>query len=65
MVPFLALEFRGSSHGGVNYRPPHPWCQAGPLLISEQPQIFWGLIASMYIGNVILLVLNLRWSVFL
>jgi putative tricarboxylic transport membrane protein len=31
----------------------------GPLFISEQPQIFWGLIASMYIGNVILIILNL------
>ena len=31
----------------------------GPLFISEQPQIFWGLVASMYIGNVILLILNL------
>ena len=31
----------------------------GPLFISEQPQIFWGLIASMYIGNGILLILNL------
>jgi putative tricarboxylic transport membrane protein len=31
----------------------------GPLLISEHPEIFWGIIASMYIGNVILLVLNL------
>ena len=31
----------------------------GPLLISEQPQMFWGLIASMYIGNLILIILNL------
>ena len=31
----------------------------GPLLIQEQPQLFWGFIASMYVGNVILLVLNL------
>jgi len=31
----------------------------GPLFISEQPQVFWGLIASMYIGNMILLILNL------
>ncbi len=31
----------------------------GPLFISEQPQMFWGLIASMYIGNVILIILNL------
>ncbi len=31
----------------------------GPLFISEQPQIFWALIASMYIGNIILVALNL------
>ena len=30
----------------------------GPLFISEQPQVFWGLVASMYIGNVILIILN-------
>ena len=28
-------------------------------MIAEHPQIFWGLIASMYIGNLMLLVLNL------
>jgi putative tricarboxylic transport membrane protein len=33
--------------------------QPGPQLIAEHPQIFWGLIASMYIGNLMLLVLNL------
>ncbi len=31
----------------------------GPLFIKEQPVIFWGLIASMYIGNLVLLLLNL------
>ena len=31
----------------------------GPLLIPEHPEIFWGIIASMYIGNVMLVVLNL------
>ena len=31
----------------------------GPTLISDNPQIFWGIIASMYAGNVMLLVLNL------
>jgi putative tricarboxylic transport membrane protein len=31
----------------------------GPLLIQERADIFWGIIASMYIGNVLLLVLNL------
>lgn len=33
--------------------------QPGPLLIPKYPELFWGLIASMYIGNVMLLVLNL------
>ena len=33
--------------------------QPGPLLFQQQPQFVWGLIASMYIGNVMLLVLNL------
>jgi putative tricarboxylic transport membrane protein len=31
----------------------------GPLLITEHADVFWGLIASMYLGNVLLLVLNL------
>jgi putative tricarboxylic transport membrane protein len=31
----------------------------GPLLVTEKPEVFWGLIASMYIGNLMLLVLNL------
>ena len=33
--------------------------QPGPLFISKYPQLFWGFIASMYIGNAMLLVLNL------
>jgi putative tricarboxylic transport membrane protein len=33
--------------------------QPGPLLLDEQPELVWGLIASFYIGNVILLFLNL------
>ncbi|MCO4252080.1 tripartite tricarboxylate transporter permease [Pseudarthrobacter raffinosi] len=31
----------------------------GPALVSEHPEIFWGVIASMFIGNVVLLILNL------
>ncbi|MBI5068128.1 MAG: tripartite tricarboxylate transporter permease [Deltaproteobacteria bacterium] len=31
----------------------------GPFLIKEHPDVFWGVVASMYIGNVMLLVLNL------
>ena len=33
--------------------------QPGPLLMKQNPGLFWGVIASMYIGNVMLLVLNL------
>jgi putative tricarboxylic transport membrane protein len=32
--------------------------QPGPQLISQHPDIFWGLIASFWIGNVILMILN-------
>ena len=31
----------------------------GPLMMTEHPGLFWGVIASMYIGNAMLLVLNL------
>jgi len=31
----------------------------GPMLIQQQPDLFWAFIASMYVGNVVLLILNL------
>ncbi|RCW64809.1 tripartite tricarboxylate transporter permease [Pseudorhodoferax soli] len=33
--------------------------QPGPMLITEQPQLFWGLVVSFAIGNIMLVVLNL------
>ncbi|WP_252311144.1 tripartite tricarboxylate transporter permease [Sinobaca sp. H24] len=33
--------------------------QPGPLLITDRPELFWGVIISMYVGNIFLLVLNL------
>jgi putative tricarboxylic transport membrane protein len=33
--------------------------QPGPLFIGRYPELFWGVIASMYVGNAMLLVLNL------
>jgi len=33
--------------------------QPGPSVITEQPTLFWGLIASMWVGNLMLLILNL------
>jgi len=60
MVPLLALgiPFGAAAAmllGGLMIHDVQP----GPLLISRNPEIFWGVIASMYIGNVMLLVLNL------
>ena len=33
--------------------------EPGPLLIQNHPDVFWGVVASMYVGNVMLLILNL------
>ena len=33
--------------------------EPGPRLILEHPQVFWGVVGSMYLGNVMLLVINL------
>jgi putative tricarboxylic transport membrane protein len=33
--------------------------QPGPLLVQQHPDVFWGVLASMYVGNAMLLVLNL------
>jgi putative tricarboxylic transport membrane protein len=33
--------------------------QPGPLLMQNSPDLFWGLVASMYVGNVLLVLLNL------
>ena len=60
LVPLLSL--------GVPFAPPTALLlgafiihgiQPGPLLMREHPDVFWGLVASMYAGNVMLLILNL------
>ena len=33
--------------------------QPGPLLMVQRPDLFWGVVASLYVGNVFLLILNL------
>lgn len=48
--PAVALLLGGLMIHGV---------QPGPMLIKDHPDIFWGVCASMYVGNVMLLVLNL------
>ncbi|MFY0692949.1 MAG: tripartite tricarboxylate transporter permease [Paracoccaceae bacterium] len=59
-VPLLTLGIPGSGTTAIllgalialNVSP-------GPRLMIDQPQIFWAVIISMYLGNVILLILNL------
>ncbi len=48
--PVLALVMAAMMVHGV---------QPGPLLITQRPDVFWGILASMYLGNVALLALNL------
>jgi len=60
MVPFLALGIpTGPAIAVMMIALLIHGIQPGPLFISEQPELFWTLIASMYIGNVILVALNL------
>jgi putative tricarboxylic transport membrane protein len=60
MIPFLGLGIpTGPAPAVMMIALLIHGIRPGPLFISEQPQIFWGLVASMYIGNVILIILNL------
>jgi putative tricarboxylic transport membrane protein len=60
LIPMLTLGVPGSGTTaillalliGLNITP-------GPLLFQQHPDVVWGLIAALYIGNVMLLVLNL------
>lgn len=60
LVPLLSLGIPTSATAAIllsafqNYG-----IQPGPLLFTTQGDLVWGLIASLYVGNVILLVLNL------
>ncbi|HMM19752.1 MAG TPA: tripartite tricarboxylate transporter permease [Selenomonadales bacterium] len=59
-VPLLTLGLPGSSTMALLLGIFMMWgVQPGPLLISQNPEMFWGLVASMYVGNVMLLILNL------
>ena len=60
LVPLLTLGIPTSATAAIllgafqNYG-----IQPGPLLFQTQTELVWGLIASLYVGNVILLILNL------
>lgn len=60
LVPLLTLGIPGSGTTAVLLAALILWgFRPGPLLISENPELFWGLVASMYVGNVLLLIFNL------
>jgi putative tricarboxylic transport membrane protein len=60
LVPMLTLGIPGSGTTAILLAAFVLWgLKPGPLLIQENPQLFWGLVASMYVGNVILLILNI------
>jgi putative tricarboxylic transport membrane protein len=60
MIPMLTLGIPGSSTTAVMMGALALFnIQPGPFLFSQNPDFVWGLIASMYIGNVMLLVLNI------
>jgi putative tricarboxylic transport membrane protein len=60
MVPLLTLGIPGSGTTAVLLGVLTLFSlQPGPLLFTKNPDFVWGLIASMYIGNVMLLVLNI------
>jgi len=60
LVPLMTLGIPGSATTAILLAALHLWgFRPGPLLIQENPNLFWGLVASMYVGNVMLLILNL------
>ena len=59
-VPLLTLGVPGSGTTAVLLGVMLSYgLQPGPTLITEEPALFWGVILSMYIGNAVLLLLNL------
>ncbi len=60
LVPLMTLGIPGSATTAILLAAFILWgLRPGPLLIQDHPEIFWGLVASMYIGNIMLLILNL------
>ncbi len=60
MAPMLTLGIPGSAPtammmGALIMAGVRP----GPMLLGKNPEIFWGVVASMYIGNIMLIIINL------
>lgn len=60
LVPLLTLGLPTSATAAILLAAFQQYgLQPGPLLFAREPELVWGLIASLYIGNAMLLVLNL------
>ena len=60
LAPLLALGLPTSATAAILLAAFQQYgLQPGPLLFESNPDLVWGMIASLYIGNVLLLVLNL------
>jgi putative tricarboxylic transport membrane protein len=60
MVPLFTLGIPGSGSTAILLGAMMMYgVRPGPLIFEQQPEFIWGIIASMYIGNVMLLILNL------
>ena len=60
LIPMLTLGLPGSATTAIMMGALMMYnVQPGPLLFDKHPQVAWGLIASMFIGNILLLILNL------
>jgi putative tricarboxylic transport membrane protein len=60
LVPLLTLALPTTATAAVLLAAFQQYgLQPGPLLFQREPDLVWGLIASLYVGNVMLLVLNL------
>ncbi|NEU31439.1 tripartite tricarboxylate transporter permease [bacterium LRH843] len=60
MVPLLTLGIPGSGSTAVLLGAFLMWgLQPGPLLMENNPEFAWGLIASMYLGNIVLIAVNI------
>jgi putative tricarboxylic transport membrane protein len=65
LVPLLTLGIPGSGTTAVLLGGFMMWgLRPGPLLFEKNPDFVWGLIASMYIGNVMLVILNIAFIPF-
>ncbi len=60
LVPLLTLGLPGGGTTAILLSALVLWgVKPGPLMMQDSPQVFWGLVASLYIGNAMLLILNL------